>query len=355
MSNTEILEILKKDYQGKSLTYVAKGKNSNSALYQVAKKRDLIDLAVKRKILIRQINKRGHYEMMNEEQIMSTLRTDYNGYSIRSLAMENSALYRTLREKELIERATDEGILVRKYEKKGVMQNEDHLISITLDIMKRNNLADLPSPTKLEDLGHGGVSKAIQKYGEGFRSFRRKIREITGYGTIENQKDFSSFITKNEKVRNLAATALALNGSGGLVEQSLMEIYPDKFRDKRKLHELVQESKDEIYSLISSGITSLGPYIGAFSLDDQRIVPILLGSALDAIPLEKSTSKLEERFTYLLRNSYGPSFNENPKRLINQLEKMTEKSQGFAKIVYQRTLDHYQKTIQLKEEISCQN
>ena len=184
----------------------------------------------------------------------------------------------------------------------------------------------------------------LKEYSISIRGSRGKV--------IKTLEQFSAFIKKDEKARNLAASALALNGSGGLVEQTLLELYSDKFKDKRELHKLVEESKEEIKTLVRNGITSLGPYLGAFSLEDRSIVPIILGNALNAIPIEKATPSLEERFTYLVRGSYGPSFNENPDETMNQLERKIEQSEGFAKTVYQRTLQHYQDTLALREEFN---
>ena len=169
---------------------------------------------------------------------------------------------------------------------------------------------------------------------------------------ITNTSQFSAFIKQDEKARNLAASALALNGSGGIIEQALLELYKDKFKGKKDLHNLVQESKEEIYSLVRNGLTNLGPYLGAFSLEDRRMAPVLVGNALDAIPIEKATPSLEEMFTYLGRNSYGPSFNESPEETMNQLEIKINQSNGFAKAVYQRTLQHYQDTLKLREELN---
>jgi len=174
---------------------------------------------------------------------------------------------------------------------------------------------------------------------------------VRGAERITIRKQFLDFLQEDKTARNLAATALALNGEAYDIEQIILETYEGKFRDQSHLHALLEESEQEIYWLIQEGLTNLGTYIGKFSLEDRSIIPMLLGEAIMSLPEEKVTPSLEERLVRILRNQYSPRFNTDSEGTLLEIEERVEGTEGKARNLYEGLREHYQSVLELQEEL----
>jgi len=166
--------------------------------------------------------------------------------------------------------------------------------------------------------------------------------------------EFRDFLRENKTALNLAGAALLMSASNTDIKSVILETYQNKFKDISELDSLLKNNRQEIYDILKEGITNLGTYIGGFSLTDRTIIPVLIGEALTGIPADKVTSSLEERVVRILRNEYGPAFNENTQGTLRTIENLIEKSEGKVRTIYQKLHNHYQEVLQLGEELICQ-
>ena len=181
-------------------------------------------------------------------------------------------------------------------------------------------------------------------------------RWIKDYGIrrmshIKYNKQFLEFLAKDETARNLSSAAVILNGQSVDVEKIITELYEGKFQDQAHLHKLLQENTAQIYELIKEGTTNLGAYIGEFSLGDRKIIPVLIGQAVTNIPEDRVTPSLEDRLVRILRLNYSPRFNDDPNGTIAEIQERMNSSSGKVKTLYERLYQHYQKVIQLGEQL----
>jgi transposase-like protein len=193
-----------------------------------------------------------------------------------------------------------------------------------------------------EELGisHVTISKWMKKYDIPIRT-----------NTITNPQ-FLNLLKKDKTALSLSAAALSLNGRGYDVEKTILEVCEGRFKDEKQLHALLLENENEIYNLVQNGVTNLGKYLGQFTFGDRRIMPLLLGEALESIPEDKVTTPLEERFARILRSVYSPKFNKNQKRTMDELEKKIDNSKNTAKSIYQKLYNHYEEVLELEKELN---
>ncbi len=168
---------------------------------------------------------------------------------------------------------------------------------------------------------------------------------------IKTREQFLEFLKQDKTARKLTIAAASLNGQGIDIEQTILDIYDDKFKDQSHLHKLIQESSKEVYKLIEEGFTNLGDYIGNFSLRDRKIIPFLVGGAVDSIPDGKLNSSLEAKLVRVLRSVYSPKFNDNPNETVMELEDKTKQIQGKKKRLYEKLHSHYKEVLKLSEEL----
>ncbi|HLC55649.1 MAG TPA: hypothetical protein VJJ23_00235 [Candidatus Nanoarchaeia archaeon] len=205
-------------------------------------------------------------------------------------------------------------------------------------------------PTKIEllEIGESSLDVSISKYHGGFDNVKLSM----GYGTIRKRDQFISFLSRNKTARNLVHITINANGFRSDIEQIINEVYTGKFKDQETLHNLIDESTDEIYKLIQHGMTNLGYFIGGFTLQDRKIIPVLIGEAIDNIPEKRINASLEYRLVRLLRQNYSPEFNENPQRVIEELKVKIQDSKGKKRKLYERLSRHYTEVLELKEELT---
>ncbi|HLC55651.1 MAG TPA: hypothetical protein VJJ23_00245 [Candidatus Nanoarchaeia archaeon] len=208
-------------------------------------------------------------------------------------------------------------------------------------------LGHFPTHKEFVKIGKFSLEYSMTKYHGGID----KVREKMDYSVIKNKEQFISFLSNDQTARNLAVVALSVNGFRSDIEQIINEIYGGKFKNQKLLRDLIDESTDEIYELIQGGITNLGYFIGGYSLDDKKIIPVLLGDVINNIPEEKITSSLEERLLRILRTNYGPRFNENPQEIITELEDKVESTSGNKRKLYEALQTHYTDIVKLQEEL----
>ncbi len=209
-------------------------------------------------------------------------------------------------------------------------------------------LGHFPTKTELLEIGESSLDVSISKYHGGFDN----VKFSMGYGTIRKKDQFISFLSRNQKARNLVSITINANGFRSDIEQIINEVYTGKFKDQETLHNLIDESTDQIYELIQHGMINLGYFIGGFTLQDRKIIPVLIGEAIDNIPEKRINASLEYRLVRLLRQSYSPEFNEDPKRVIEELKVKTQDSKGRKRKLYERLSRHYTEVLELKEELT---
>ena len=168
---------------------------------------------------------------------------------------------------------------------------------------------------------------------------------------IDSKDKFLNLLKKDKTALKLSAAALSLNGQGYDLEKTIVEVCEGRFKDEKQLHALLLENENEIYNLVQNGVTNLGKYLGQFTFGDRRIMPLLLGEALESIPENKVTTPLEERFARILRSVYSPKFNKNQKRTMDELEKKIDNSKNTAKSIYQKLYNHYEEVLELEKEL----
>ncbi len=220
---------------------------------------------------------------------------------------------------------------------------ETELNSIT------SKLGHFPTAKQLQKIKCGSsLIKAIQYFG-GFD----KVKVRLGYEDkkIKSKEQFLTFLTKYKAAKCLATLAINLQGQSVDIEHIIAELYDGRFKDEEQLHSLLEESAGDISKLIEDGVINLGSYLGNFSLDDRRILPILLGGALTYIPDEKITQTLEERLIKILRTVYSPRFNEDPNAVLSEIGNKVGILTGKKRELYQRLIRHYKRIIELKEEL----
>lgn len=212
-----------------------------------------------------------------------------------------------------------------------------------------DDLGHFPTQRDLRTLKRGDLATAAQKRHGGLGV----VRERMGYGVqeIKNRTQLVKFLKKDKTARNLAAVSLALNGEAYDVEQVMLGLYEDRFKDQGQLHALLDANKDEVVSLIQEGITNLGAYIGEFALGDRSIIPVLLGEAIMQIPADKLTATLEDKLVRIQRTQYGPRFNDNPAGTLEEISTRANETEGRVKNIYQRLQEHYQGFLELGGEL----
>mgnify|MGYP001225042212 CR=1 FL=1 len=185
-------------------------------------------------------------------------------------------------------------------------------------------------------------------------TIRNWIKEygIPKRNTNTISEKFLNLLKKDKTALNLSVAALSLNGQGYDLEKTIVEVYEGTFKDEKQLHALLLENENEIYRLAQNGVTNLGKYLGQFTFGDRRIMPLLLGEALESIPEDKVTEPLEERFARILRTNYSPRFNENSKKTMNDLEKKIASSSEKVKGIYQKLYNHYEEVLELERELN---
>ncbi|MBU1203691.1 MAG: hypothetical protein KKG60_01335 [Nanoarchaeota archaeon] len=180
---------------------------------------------------------------------------------------------------------------------------------------------------------------------------RRLIKAGIYQPRITNNKHFLNFLKEDKTACNLVAAAVSLNGQGQDIESIIQEIYSNRFKNKDKLHQMLNDNSREIIKMIQDGITNLGYYIGAYTLQDKAIIPVLLGNAIELIPEAHITSSLEEKLIRMLRINYSPQFNQDPNATMEKIRGVMAKNNKKTKNLYQRLYEHYESVLKLQQEL----
>lgn len=233
--------------------------------------------------------------------------------------------------------------------KSGSWEELEYTIKEAETVKEKHELEVLPGQKVLIKLGYSSLAVAILRYHGGFKKFRELLGEEPVTLTIKNVQEFLKEIKTDEPLRNLAAAALMLDGQSADVEQIIMDVYEGKFKDGNHLHSLLQDSTREIYDLIEEGITNLGRYIGDFNVGDRKIVPVLIGEAINLIPYDKISPDLEERLVRILRTTYSPRFNVDPEGTMAEIQTKRDGFEWKKRELYERLNRHYQETLELRE------
>jgi hypothetical protein len=168
---------------------------------------------------------------------------------------------------------------------------------------------------------------------------------------IKTRQEMEELIRQDSQAQDLSLLAISLGSDGSEVEGLLLELYPEKFKNKEELKKLLQESQEELKRLIDSGVISLGSFIGTYTLQDRGIAPIILGSAVNRIPVDKITPSLESMLLRVAGGVYDPLFNKDPEGVIKQLSAEVEKRAGLSQRIYRGLVDTYRGALKVKETL----
>ena len=217
---------------------------------------------------------------------------------------------------------------------------------------------DFTRPTK-EELEqqyiheHKSTIKIAGELGVNHNTVRNWLKQynIQIRSPITSSEKFIEFIKSDQTAATLAATATSLNGQSYDIEKIITDLYGDKFKDKKQLHQLLQENRKEILELVQQGITNLGPYLGEFTLQDRGIIPILIDETILTLPENTITTSLEDRLVNLLRNEYSPKFNKDRYKTLEEIQAKIQSSEGKKQEIYQKLEAHYQEVLDLEIEL----
>jgi len=344
MTDEDLLRYVTEKYSGKSLSEFRK---DDESMYNSLLNRGLIDRLVDNKILIRTMKKSGFFKAMTDDELINYIALNYNGWDISQMRKTKGSKtpYGEAVRRGLIKKLVLEGIIntEKRFGFFSTMTDEE----LVLFIKERHNGKSI---TGLQDDDSTAYKYAFN---------RNLIESLIKQGILirrnrkyESNESFQLSLKQDPTLRDLSALAVSLNGNSNDVEQIINEIYKGRFSDLGHLHELVEENKDYISSLLRQGITNLGSYIGDFSLEDRPILPILLGNALASIPVDKITASLESRIIALLRNTYGPNFNANPEAVLQEVQvRVDGASNEKVKDLYSKLLQHYIEVVELSREL----
>ncbi len=208
-------------------------------------------------------------------------------------------------------------------------------------------LGHFPSARELIELKRQDLLGGAKHHGK-----LRGVRKKMGYSPIESNEEFIEFLKSDKAAANLAAASVFLSNESHDIEQILLETYKNKFETIHSLHDLIKNNEIDIRSLASEGLTNLGGYIGEYSLRDRTIAPTLLVNALNLLPNLREVS-LESRFLNILKSTYGPDFNANPKGTLEKLETILEQySDDKVKPLYHKLCRYYREILELEQELS---
>lgn len=168
---------------------------------------------------------------------------------------------------------------------------------------------------------------------------------------IKTRQEMEELIRQDSQAQDLSLLAISLGSDGSEVEGLLLELYPGKFKNKEELKRLLQESHEELKRLIDSGVISLGSFIGTYTLQDRSIAPIILGSAVNRIPVDKITPSLESMLLRVAGGVYDPLFNKDPEGVIKQLSVEAEKRAGLSQRIYRGLVDTYRGALEVRETL----
>ena len=217
---------------------------------------------------------------------------------------------------------------------------------------------DFAKPTK-EELDqlytheHKSTIKIAEELGVNHNTVRNWLKQynIQIRSPITSSEKFIEFLKQDPTAATLAATATSLNGQSYDIEKIITDLYGDKFKDKKQLHQLLQENRKEILELVQQGITNLGPYLGEFTLQDRGIIPILIDETILTLPENTITTSLEDRLVNLLRNEYSPKFNKDRYKTLEEIQAKIQSSEGKKQEIYQKLEAHYQEVLDLEIEL----
>ncbi len=190
------------------------------------------------------------------------------------------------------------------------------------------------------------------KVGEARDRLVEDLYEVKSNRKIKTKAQLLEFLKNDELAGKLAVAAISLQENGSEIEEIIFGIYYSKFNGQPELHKLLQENSREVYTLIQEGFTNLGEYIGNFSLGDRRIIPVLIGQVINSLPEEKIKSTLEDKLTRILRTVYSPRFNDNPELTLQEIKQKVKETKGRKRKLYLGLKSHYQKTLELAEELN---
>lgn len=168
---------------------------------------------------------------------------------------------------------------------------------------------------------------------------------------IRKKEDLVPFLKENQVARDFSLLALTLGPDGGQIEEAILHLYGDKFKSRDELHSLLEETKEEFAKIMEEGVTNLGMFLGGYTLFDRGMAPIILGGAIEGIPLEKSTPPLEKLLLRVAAGIYDPLFNKDTDGTILDLEGKAQKCIGIAPQVYGALAKDYRYTLSLMERL----
>ncbi len=166
---------------------------------------------------------------------------------------------------------------------------------------------------------------------------------------IQTNGELVPFLKENPQALDLSLLALSLGADGIEIEETLLNLYGGKFKNREELHALLNESKDDLRKLLEEGVTGLGAYLGTYSLFDRRMAPMLLGVVTGGISIDQATPSLERMLLRVAGGIYDPLFNENTTQTMRDLTAKVRESKGLAQRIYRKLERTYENALETAE------
>jgi len=112
------------DIVGSEPVSISRFRKTNSQFYNMLCNRNLVDVAVDAGILVRKRAKRGTFVFDSDEAALSALRVIVGSklMSIREFSNQHPSFYNVLKERNIIDSAVDNGLLIRQKNKNGTFR-----------------------------------------------------------------------------------------------------------------------------------------------------------------------------------------------------------------------------------------
>jgi hypothetical protein len=90
------------------------------------------------------------------------------------------------------------------------------------------------------------------------------------------------------------------------------------------------------------------PATEALTIPDEDVISALW-QALDALPPDRMNDELGNIAVRILRDQYGPRFNDDPQRTLATVEGLSRSAGTVMSAIYRRLHEHYTDTLALKD------
>lgn len=196
MSDEELFIYVEKNYGRMNLTEFHK---AEGGLYHELKERRMLKKLTDEKILLRKSQK---FTGQGNEQLIETIRKKYQGKSLMEFIDSSQGLYDLALKRRLINRLVEEGVLKREIVKKNSWKSIKYSFEQAEKFMHEHpEFEYLPQSEILRTYGYSSLTWSISKYHGGFPAFREKLRKYMGQSSEKSELEslIREYISGGEK------------------------------------------------------------------------------------------------------------------------------------------------------------